>query len=114
MPNATEAVGVHHKLRTYSLDREHRDGGEKARAFRSLLGLTLSDIDYLARALVTGLGTAPLRRVRENPPHGWSCDAWIVVHGLHDRADRSAVVRTSWELRWEGDLPRLITAYPRA
>ena len=114
IPNAASAVGVRQKLRTYSLNREHRDGGDKARAFRSMLGLTLGDIEYLADALVTGLETTPLRRVRENPPHGWSCDVWIIVDGLHDRADRSAVIRTSWELRWDGDLPRLITAYPRA
>lgn len=114
MPNAHEAVGVHEKLRTYSLNRAHRDGREKARAFRSMLGLTQADIEYLARALVAGLVTTPLRRVRENPPHGLICDVWIMVEGLGDRADRTAVVRTSWELRYEGDAPRLVTAYPRA
>lgn len=76
--------------------------------------MTQADIDFLARALVVGLATTPLRRVRENPPHGLVCDVWIAVDGLGDRAGQAAMVRTSGELRYEGDLPRLVTAYIRA
>jgi hypothetical protein len=114
IPNACEAVGVHKKLRTYSLDRAHRDGSDKAKTFRSVLGVTQADVEYLARALIVGLATTPLRRVRENPPHGLLCDVWIEVQGLGDRAGRVAVVRTAWELPYEGDAPRLVTAYIRA
>ena len=50
----------------------------------------------------------------ENPPHGLLCDVRIEVQGLGDRASRVAVVRTAWELRYEGDAPQLVTAYIRA
>lgn len=114
IPHADDAFGVHEKLLAYSLNRDHRDGGEKARVFRSVLGLTQTDVEYLARALVAGLASTPVRRVRDNPPHGMLCDVWIAVRGLGDRADRSAVVRTAWELRSEDDAPRLVTAYIKA
>jgi hypothetical protein len=31
--------------------------------------------------------------------------------GLRDQVDRVANVLTSWEVRWEGDPPRLVTAF---
>jgi hypothetical protein len=114
VPNAHDAFGVHEKLTSYSLNVDHRDGADKARVFRSVLGLTASDVEYLARALVEGLASTPVRRVRENPPHGVLCDVWITVYGLGARTDRTAVVRTAWEIRREDDAPRLITAYIRA
>ncbi len=99
VPNAHAAYGVDDKLGTYSLNLDHRDGGAKAGLFRSVLGLTAADVDYLARALHHGLASTPVRRVRDNPPHGVLCDVWITVSGLGAHADRTAVVRTAWEVR---------------
>lgn len=114
VPNAHDAFGVHQKLMSYSLNRDHRDGGDKARVFRGVLGLRRATFEYLARALVDGLASTPVRHVRENPPHGVLCDVCITVHGLGTRTDRTAAVRTAWEIRHEDDAPRLITAYIRA
>jgi hypothetical protein len=114
LPNAEDAYGVHEKLASYSLDLGHRDGAAKARVFRGVLGLTAADVDYLARALREGLASTPVRRVRDNPPHGVLCDVWITVRGRGAHADRSTVVRTGWEIRHEDDPPRLVTAYIRA
>ena len=43
--------------------------------------------------------------------HGFHCEVIVQVRGLRDRADRVANVLTAWQIRWEGDRPRLITAY---
>lgn len=45
VPNAHDAYGVHEKLGSYSLNLDHRDGGDKARLFRGVLGLTAADVD---------------------------------------------------------------------
>lgn len=39
------------------------------------------------------------------------CEVIVPVRGLAERADRVADVLTAWEVRWDGDAPRLITAY---
>ena len=71
-------------------------------------------LDYLACALREGLVTTPVRRVLANPPHGVVCGVWITIRGLGAHADRTAVVRTAWEIRHEDDAPRLVTAYIKA
>jgi hypothetical protein len=114
VPNAHDAFGVHEKLLSYSLNRDHRDGADKARVFLGVLGLTADHVTYLARELVGGLASTPVRWVRENPPHGVLCEVWITVHGLGARAHWTAVVRTAWEIRHEDAAPRLVTAYIRA
>ena len=114
LPNAGYAWGVQEKLASYSLDPGHRDGGHKARVFRAVLGITASDVGYLAEALRDGLATTPARLVRANPPHGLMCSVEITVRGLGAHADRTAVVQTAWEIRHEGDAPRLVTAYIKA
>jgi hypothetical protein len=114
LPRAEDAWGILEKLASYSLDLDHRDGGHKARVFQAVLGITATDVDYLAYALREGLVTTPVRRVRANPPHGVVCGVWITVRGLGARVDRTAVVRTAWEIRHEDDAPRLVTAYIKA
>lgn len=114
LPRGGDAYGVHEKLTSYSLNLDHRDGGDKARLFRGVLGLTAADVDYLAEALRDGLASTPVRRVRTNPPHGVLCDVWITVRGVGAHVERTAIVRTAWEIRHEEDPPRLVTAYIRA
>ena len=114
LPHAEDAWGVLEKLASYSLDLDHRDGGHKARVFRAVLGITATDVDYLACALREGLVTTPVRRVRANPPHGVVCGVWITIRGLGAHAERVGMVRTAWEIRHEDDAPRLVTAYIKA
>ena len=52
----------------------------------------------------------PIRAVRENAPHGYLCEVRISVRGLRARSDRTAIVVTAWEIAWDGDAPRLVTA----
>ena len=111
LPRAREAHGVLSKLRAYSLSPEHNVGAHKARVFRQMLAITPEDADYLAEQLVTGICTAPVSDVRDIAPHGVLCGVLVPVQGLRARAGLVVVVTTSWQLRFEEDAPRLVTAY---
>jgi hypothetical protein len=110
LPRGTEAVGVHHKLETYSLVLEHDEGGHKAYVFAQALGITHRDVDHLAAEIGRGLATQPVTRV-EMTPHGLRCQVLIPVRGVGIHRRRVVVVTTGWGLRYVGDRPRLVTAY---
>jgi hypothetical protein len=109
LPRAEDAYGVHHKLSGYSLDVEHPRG--KATAFAQALGLTVDDLEYLTDALLTAVRTRPVSGVRPAGEHGFHCEVIVRVRGLRERAESVANVLTAWQIRWDGDAPRLITAY---
>lgn len=111
LPRAEDAYGVHDKLARYSLRAEHNEGGPKAAAFARVLGITAADLDYLAEALLAGVQKRPVVEIRDRGRFGMHCRVIIPVHGRRDRADRVAKVRTVWEIREDGDAPRLVTAY---
>jgi hypothetical protein len=110
LPRPEEAYGVHEKLAGYSLNREHADGRHKAVLFEAVLDISAADVDYLAGSLIAGITDTPVRAVRENAPHGYLCEVRISVRGLRARSDRTAPVLTAWEIAWDGDAPRLVTA----
>jgi len=74
LPRAQDAYGVDEKLRAYSLNPSHDVGSHKARVFRSVLGITLDDVDNLTEQLLVGVLTAPVIAVRDNAPHGFLCE----------------------------------------
>jgi hypothetical protein len=39
------------------------------------------------------------------------CQVIVRVRGLRTHTDRVANVLTAWEIRWDGDAPRLVTAF---
>jgi hypothetical protein len=110
LPRGAEAVGVHHKLETYSLVRDHDEGGHKALVFERALGITRRDVDHLAAEIVGGLATQPVTRV-ETTPWGLSCEVRVPVRGVGIHDGRVVPVTTGWELRYVGDQPRLVSAY---
>jgi len=85
--------------------------GERQEAFAHALALTGDDLEYVADALLAGLRTTPVSGVRPAGPHGFHCEVIVQMRGLRDRADRVANVLTAWQIRRQGDPPRLITAY---
>lgn len=111
LPNADRAYGVHEKLAGYSLRLDHPGRGEKAEGFARVLAITADDLVYLTEALLSGVRTTPVSRVRPAGEYGSHCEVIVPVRGLRDRADRIANVLTAWQIRREGDPPRLITAY---
>lgn len=111
LPDAENAYNVYEKLGTYSLDLHHDVGGDKAQAFLEILGIGIDDIQYLVSALLKEILEIPVTAVRPNPPWGFNCNVIVPVKGLREHEERMADVLTSWELRFEGDRPRLVTAY---
>jgi hypothetical protein len=112
LPRGEDAYNVYEKLRDYSLKLDHAGSGRhKAAGFFEILDITSKDIGYLAEAVLGAARDLPVTAVRSNPPFGLSCNIDVPVRGLREHADRAANVLTSWELRFEGDRPRVITAY---
>ena len=101
---------MHHKLETYSLVKDHDDGGHKARVFEQALCITLGEVDHLAAEIVRGLATEPVTRL-EMTPWGLSCRVRVPVREVEIHNGRVIPVTTGWELRYVGDRPRLVTAY---
>lgn len=110
LPRAEDAYGVHEKLVGYSLNRDHADGRHKAVLFKAVLDIAAADVDYLAESLVAGIADTLISAVRANAPYGYLCEVRVNVRGLRARDNRTAVVTTGWEIAWEGDAPRLVTA----
>lgn len=113
LPGAAEVLGVRSKLVGYSLNATHEDGGPKARGFKTILGITIDDVDHLERAIRVGVLTAPVSEVRVNPPHGVNCAVDMPVYGVSDKSSRNVDVRTVWEITGRGVRPRLVSAFPR-
>jgi len=111
LPRGEDAYGIHEKLVGYSLKVGHEDGGPKAAAFARILGITPADADYLVTALLAGIRSLPVSEVRDAGEHGMHCQVIVPVRGLRERNDRVANVLTAWEIRSDGDAPRLVTAF---
>ncbi len=111
LPRGADAFGVEEKLSAYCLNPDHELGAAKARGFQRILGIAAADGEYLAAELLVGVGDAPITSVRDNAPFGVLCEVRIEVRGLREHHDRVVKVTTSWELRDDGDRPRLVTAY---
>jgi hypothetical protein len=109
LPRPEDGHGVEEKLLNYSLKAGHPR--RKAEAFARALALTADDLEYVAEAMITGVRATPVSGVRPAGVHGFHCEVIVQVRGVRDRADRVANVLTAWQIRWEGDPPRLITAY---
>lgn len=113
LPRAAEAFGVRVKLKTYSLDLTHPDGGHKALGFKLILGITVDAIDYLESQIMARILDTPVSEIRDNPPYGINCVVNIQVRGIGAHADRVINVRTAWLISTAGDAPRLVSAYPK-
>jgi hypothetical protein len=111
LPRAGDAFGVDEKLSAYCLNPDHELGGAKAKGFLQILGIASADVEHLTAELLAGVTEAPITSVRDNAPFGVLCEVRIGVRGLREHHDRVVEVTTSWELRDEGDPPRLVTAY---
>jgi len=111
LPRAEDAYGVHEKLAGYSLNLDHPGPGKKAEGFARVLAITAEDLAHVAEVLLRGIRTTSVSRVRSAGQYGFHCEVIVPVRGLRDRADRVASVLTAWQIRRDGDPPRLITAY---
>src|SRR5690242_11310457 len=98
LPNGERAFVDIVKLRDYSLDPSHPEGKHKARVFASALGLTRDDADWL-RAQLLAAARAHDCQLGRKTGHGqrYSIDFVLMRH------DRSARVRSAWNVRLNED-----------
>ncbi len=106
LPNANNAVVDLAKLRDYSLNSEHESGGHKAKVFRSALGLTINDAEWLRNELLR-IAREQEAIEAESSPFGRK----FVIDASLTHNERTAIVRTAWIIENGKDFPRLVTCY---
>lgn len=106
LPNAERAVVEIEKLLTYSLNPEHEVGKHKALVFKSTLGITLEDAEWLRETILRQVVGAEAARGPASP-----FGEKYVVDMEVTRGDRSAVVRTAWIVEYGTNFPRLTSCY---
>ncbi len=60
LPHYDEPVEIERRLRTYSLDLDHEEGGPKAQGFLTVIGIGLESIDYLEGEIRVGIARTPI------------------------------------------------------
>lgn len=84
----------------------HKEGKHKARVFASALGLTRNDADWLREQLLAVARSHDCRFGRKTD-HGQR----YILDFILNRGDKSALVRSVWNVRPEEDFPRLVTCF---
>jgi len=109
LPNAERAQVPLEKLRDYSLNPTHRKGGDKARVFRSGLGMNAADAERLREMILAAVMTEEaLPGVTD--AHGSRYTVDFEVQGLQAGA---VTIRTAWIIDAGETIPRLVSCYVR-
>ena len=106
VPNAELAVVDLRKLTEYCLSTTHAVGKNKAKVFRSALGVTSADAEILRDWLLEAVvgQDASLDRIDEfGERYGLDFEATT--------ATGSAIIRSGWIVRAGEDFPRLTTCF---
>lgn len=106
LPNSHKAVVEIEKLRDYSLNPNHPVGKHKARVFRSALGITLAEAEWLRER---ALEIAVSGDVKAQQPSVFG-DKYVIDSVL-EFGGRSATVRFCWIIEFGTDFPRLTSCY---
>lgn len=105
LPNPDRAVVEMVKLSEYCLNERHEHGKHKARVFRSALGITAADADWLRDRLIeAAMGDASRAATSRFG------EIYVIDFEVRTRSG-VAPVRSSWIVRTGEDFPRLITCY---
>ncbi|MBS1881610.1 MAG: hypothetical protein JSS97_01480 [Actinobacteria bacterium] len=113
LPRFDEPEGIEKKLRTYSLVIDHERGGSKANGFLKMLGIGMDSIDHLEAQIRAGIAMTPVAVVRPGQPGAMLCTVQFRIAGPGRYIDRTASLRTGWELTGPMERPRLTTAFLR-
>ena len=108
MPHAHLAVVDRLKVVEYLLNAAHPDNGGKA-AFFQALGFTSQRWEILAAALQS-LAQAVTPVTTTESPYG---QKYVIDGEIDTPSGRRARVRSVWIVDRDGDIPRLVTAYPQ-
>jgi hypothetical protein len=106
LPNVERAVLDIAKLRDYSLNPQHEAGKHKARVFKSALGLTADDAEWLREMI---LAEIQMEEAVTRPASAFGVN--FAVDFLIEREGRKAVIRTGWIIEFGTDFPRLTSCY---
>ena len=102
-----QCVEIHpNKITKYLLDKEHVDGGDKADYFIGV-GFRLDQWEEFAQVLRVHGSSYEVAGVLERE-HGM---VYIVEGEIEAPNGETPYVRSVWQINWEDDHPRLITAY---
>jgi len=94
------------KLRDYCLNPYHPVGKDKAIVFKSALGLTGQEAEFLKKAILNKLPVSEAVPAREDQ-HGKRFTVDIKIRNF----DKEATIRTGWIIKKDEDFPRLTTCY---
>lgn len=108
LPNKDRVVVEAEKVRNYLLSEAHPDGHGKAEFFAAK-GFRQERWHELADALRQVARENSVTK-RMTSPHG---QKYIVDGILRTPSGGSTLIRTVWIVDAGGDIPRLVTAYPR-
>ncbi len=106
LPNSYRAE-LGDKLKAYSLNAEHPRGKNKARVFKSALGLTMANSYVLHDAILEA--AADSTEVRETGDNGYGMTYQMTFQMETDRG--RANIMTGWIVEIGTDFPRLTTCY---
>lgn len=106
LPNAERAFVEIAKLRDYSLSPQHKEGRHKARVFASALGLGVSHAEWLGERLKEAARAYDCQ-LGKKTAHG---QRYLIDFGLR-QAEKTARLRSVWNVRPGEDFPRLVTCY---
>lgn len=107
LPNAEKAVIDPRKLRDYALNPDHSSGGYKA-AFFAQMGYSRDDWQQLEQDIRMQHLTHAARPGKPSP-HGTKYTITAPLQGPHGAARQ---VTTVWIIRYESDVPELVTIEP--
>jgi hypothetical protein len=106
LPNCSKAIIDKEKLVGYCLNPNHPLGQHKARVFKSVFGIGIEQAEELEAALREAALTVDALATGANEfGEKYLLDFTMV------RAERQAIIRSSWIVRFDEDFPRLITCY---
>lgn len=106
LPNAENAVVDIAKLRDYCLSETHEVGSHKARVFRSVLGLTIENAEWLREQILIAAYNLDAEMTTSIAFGERYCLDFELTF-----EEKTAVIRTSWIVEYGTDFPRLTMCY---
>jgi hypothetical protein len=115
LPRFDEPIGIEEKLAGYSLnlDPDKPRAWGKANGFLKMLGIGLDSIYYLECQIRRGIATTPMAAVEPGRPGALICTVQFRIAGTGRYIDRTASLRTHWELTGPLERPRMTNAFLR-
>ena len=106
LPNPDKAIIDSQKLTGYCLNRSYPDEKHKARVFKSVLKLDVSNVDELRAFLLE-----PVARYDAIPEKQNQYGQKYIIDFPITRNEKTATIHSVWIVRNQEGFPRLVTCY---